>query len=81
MMVSSQHANDRIINEKARFKINELVCVAKFGEPIYPYLAPIDSVCNAPDSSLWHTLIEADNFHALQLLVYLYGGKVDSHLY
>ena len=64
-------------HEKARFQINELVCVAKFGEPIYPYLAPIDSVCNAPDSSLWHTLIEADNFHALQLLVYLYGGKVD----
>ena len=64
-------------HEKAQFQINELVCVAKFGEPIYPYLAPIDSVCNAPDSSLWHTLIEADNFHALQLLVYLYGGKVD----
>ena len=64
-------------HEKARFQIDELVCVAKFGEPIYPYLAPIDSVCNAPDSSLWHTLIEADNFHALQLLVYLYGGKVD----
>lgn len=38
-----------------------LVPVAEFGEPIYPYLQPIDSVCNAPDSDLWHTLIEADN--------------------
>ena len=37
----------------------------------------IDSVCNAPDSDLWHTLIEADNYHALQLLEYLYAGKVD----
>jgi len=64
-------------HERIQFQIDELVCVAKFGEPIYPYLSPIDSVCNAPDSSLWHTLIEADNFHALQLLVYLYGGKVD----
>ena len=64
-------------HEKAQFQVNELVCVAKFGEPIYPYLSPIDSVCNALDSSLWHALIEADNFHALQLLVYLYGGKVD----
>lgn len=32
---------------------------------------------NAPDSDLWHTLIEADNYHALQLLVYLYAGQVD----
>lgn len=46
-------------------------------EPIYPYLKPIDTVCNAPDSDLWHTLIEADNYHALQLLEYLYAGKVD----
>ena len=30
-----------------------------------------------PDSDLWHTLIEADNYHALQLLEYLYAGKVD----
>ena len=51
--------------------------VADFGEPIYPYLKPIDSICNAPDSDLWHTLIEADNYHALQLLEYLYAGKVD----
>ena len=55
----------------------ELVSLAEFGEPIYPYLKPIASVCNAPDSSLWHTLIEAENYHALQLLEYLYAGKVD----
>lgn len=63
--------------EKEAFSVDELVCVAQFGEPIYPYLKPIDSVCNAPDNSLWHTLIEADNYHALQLLEYLYAGKVD----
>lgn len=59
------------------FGLNDLVAVAEFGEPIYPYLKPIDSVCNAPDSDLWHTLIEADNYHALQLLEYLYAEKVD----
>ncbi len=64
-------------HEHAQFPVADLVCVAKFGEAIYPYLKPIDSVCNAPDSSLWHALIEADNYHALQLLVYLYGGMVD----
>lgn len=61
----------------AEFAVDELVSVAEFGEPIYPYLKPIDTVCNAPDSDLWHTLIEADNYHALQLLEYLYAGKVD----
>ena len=61
----------------AQFNVDELVSVAEFGEPIYPYLKPLDTVCNAPDSDLWHTLIEADNYHALQLLEYLYAGKVD----
>lgn len=61
----------------AEFDVDELVTVAEFGEPIYPYLKPIDTVCNAPDNELWHTLIEADNYHALQLLEYLYAGKVD----
>ena len=63
--------------EISNIAIDELVTVAEFGEPIYPYLKPIDSVCNAPDSDLWHTLIEADNYHALQLLEYLYAGKMD----
>ena len=61
----------------AQFVVDELVCIAEFGEPIYPFLKPLDNVCNAPDSELWHTLIEADNYHALQLLEYLYAGKVD----
>ena len=63
--------------ETCNIDVTELVAVAEFGESIYPYLKPIDSVCNAPDSDLWHTLIEADNYHALQLLEYLYAGKVD----
>jgi adenine-specific DNA-methyltransferase len=57
--------------------VSSLVCIARFGDPIYPCLKPIDKVENAPDSDLWHTLIEADNYHALQLLEYLYAGKVD----
>ena len=61
----------------AEFAVDELVSVAEFGEPIYPYLKPLDTVCNAPNSDLWNTLIEADNYHALQLLEYLYAGKVD----
>lgn len=63
--------------EPSELLVADLVSVAEFGEAIYPYLKPIDSVCNAPNSDLWHTLIEADNYHALQLLEYLYAGKVD----
>jgi len=64
-------------HEQVELQKKEAVAVALFGEPIYPYLKPMDAVKNAPDSDLWHTLIEADNYHALQLLVYLYGGMVD----
>ena len=63
--------------ERVELDKSEAVAVAMFGQPIYPCLKPMDSVKNAPDSDLWHTLIEADNYHALQLLVYLYGGMVD----
>ena len=66
-----------VTNEEQTFDISELICVAKNGEPIYPCLKFVDSVQNAPNSDLWHTLIEADNYHALQLLAYLYPGMVD----
>ena len=68
---------NKVTEEVEEIPLKNLVTVAEFGEPIYPYLKPIDSICNAPDSDLWHTLIEADNYHALQLLEYLYAGKVD----
>lgn len=64
-------------HERVELNKNDVVVVAMFGQPIYPCLKPMDAIKNAPDSDLWHTLIEADNYHALQLLVYLYGGMVD----
>ena len=63
--------------EHRSIPVRELTVTAAFGEPIYPYLKLLDSIQNAPDSDLWHTLIEADNYHALQLLEYMYAGKVD----
>ena len=66
-----------LTKEESVFSVDDIVAIAEFGEPIYPFLQPIDSICNAPDSNLWHTLIEADNYHALQLLDYMYAGKID----
>ncbi len=63
--------------EAVQLPVADLVTTAELGDPIYPCLQPLGEVCNAPDSELWHTLIEADNYHALQLLEYLYAGKVD----
>ena len=54
----------------------ELVAIKKFGEPIYPALTPVDCVTHAPDKP-YHTIINADNYHALQLLQYCYEGQVD----
>ena len=55
---------------------DEIVVVKRFGEPIYPALVPVDRVTRAPGKP-YHTLINADNFHALQVLLYCYEGKVD----
>ncbi|MCI0529391.1 MAG: hypothetical protein L0Y56_18280, partial [Nitrospira sp.] len=54
----------------------ELVVVKRFSEPIYPALIPLDQVETDP-AAPYHTIIEADNYHALQLLEYAYAGKVD----
>lgn len=71
------HCLPRNGNKVVEFPVDDLVTTAELGDPIYPCLQMLDEVCNAPDSDLWHTLIEADNYHALQLLEYLYAGKVD----
>ena len=57
--------------------VDDLLVVREFGEPIFPALVPMGVVANGPADGPWHTLIEADNYHALQLLDYLYAGKVD----
>lgn len=57
--------------------VDSLVVVHRMTEPIYPALVPVDSVQNGDPAQRHHILIEADNYHALQLLTYAYAGKVD----
>lgn len=61
----------------AEFETGDVMVVREFGEPIFPALVPVDAVSGRGADALWHTLIEADNYHALQLLEYLYAGQVD----
>ena len=58
------------------FALDDVVVVKPFGEAIYPALVPMDRIERAPNKAC-HVLIEADNYHALQLLDYLYAGQVD----
>lgn len=59
------------------FPTDQLVAIRSMGEPIYPSLTPVDSVTNGDPSAPHHLLIEADNYHALQLLLFPYEDKVD----
>lgn len=71
---------DGVVNgerEKRNVAVEQVQVVRRFGDSIFPALTPVDRVQNGGADAPWHTLIEADNYHALQLLEYLYAGKVD----
>lgn len=59
------------------FSVDDLVILRQFGNPIYPALVPIEKVERGGEQKPWHVLLSAENFHALQLLLYAYEGKVD----
>ena len=54
-----------------------LLVVKRFGEPIYPALTSIGSVSRGGSDRPFHSVINGENFHALQLFVYLFEGKAD----
>ena len=55
---------------------HDLLVVKPFGEPVYPSLTPLGSVVRN-DERPFHAVINGENMHALQLLLYLYEGQVD----
>ena len=56
--------------------LSSLIPVARYGEAIYPALVPTERVERAPDAP-FHSIINADNYHALQLLLYGYKNAFD----
>lgn len=65
------------VGTRETFAVEQMVVIRSMGEPTYPSLTPIDSVTNGDPAAPHHVLIEADNYHALQLLMFPYEGKVD----
>ena len=57
--------------------VDDLVVVAEFRDPIYPGLVSTGKVECSGDRP-FHTVINAENFHALQVLLYTHEGKVDA---
>lgn len=56
--------------------LDDLVVVAEFRDPIYPGLVSTGRVDQGNDKP-YHTIINGENFHALELLLFTHSGKVD----
>lgn len=56
---------------------DDLVVVAEFNDRIYPGLVETGRVERGGDKP-FHTVINAENYHALEMLTYTHRGKVDA---
>lgn len=57
-------------------EVDDLVVVAEFRDPIYPGLVSTGRVERGGDKP-YHTVINAENFHALETLLFTHRGAVD----
>jgi adenine-specific DNA-methyltransferase len=55
----------------------DLMVVKRFGDPIFPALTSLSSIRRGSADKPHHAVINGENFHTLQLFVYLYEGQVD----
>lgn len=56
--------------------IQDLLVIKPFGEPVYPILKVREQL-RRTEGRATHTVINGENFHALQLLLFGYEGAVD----
>ncbi len=56
--------------------VDDLVVVAEFRDPIYPGLVSTGKVERGGDKP-FHSVINAENYHALEALLFTHRGKVD----
>lgn len=63
--------------ERATVVVEDLVVVAEFEDKIYPGLVETGRVERGGDKP-FHTVINAENYHALEMLTYTHRGKVDA---
>lgn len=63
--------------ETALVQLNDLVLVAEFRDRIYPGLKP-DGAVEQGGGKPFHTVINGENFHALELLTFTHEHNVDA---
>ena len=68
---------DTATPEAESVAIEDLVVVAEFKDTIYPGLVSIGKVERTADKP-FHTVINAENYHALKALTWSHRGKVDA---
>lgn len=57
--------------------IEDLVVVRRFGDAMYPGLTSLGRIDRGGVNRPWHAVIESENYHALETLLYAYEGEVD----
>lgn len=63
--------------EQAKAAVDDLIVVAEFKDYIYPGLVSTGKVERGADRP-FHTVINGENFHALEALTFTHRGKVDA---
>ncbi len=63
--------------EEAPRALEDLVFVADFRDPIYPGLKRSGEPVLRGGDKPFHTVINAENYHALEALLFTYQGKID----
>jgi len=58
-------------------RVDDLIVVAEFMDPIYPGLESTGTVKRGGNKP-YHSVINAENFHALQALQYTHAGRIDA---
>ena len=64
-------------DETAESQVDGLVVVAEFRDPIYPGLVSTGKVERGGDKP-YHAVINAENYHALQTLLFTHRAKIDA---
>lgn len=63
--------------ETAEWPVDDLVAVAEFDDVIYPGLVPDGEVKGGDDEDPAHVVINAENYHALEMLTYTHRHSID----
>lgn len=69
---------DEAETETITWPREDLVSVANFDDAIYPGLVKTGEVRRGSDGDFEHVVINAENYHALQMLTYTHRGKIDA---